>query len=187
MRGEEMVNKLQAGGLTVTKLPVIVFDHPVLKLLGDALGQPIDGIMGFTLFARYKVTIDYQVRRMTFEPVDFKQRDLIKDISDRMMGPKVAKRRVLAPLGVWGLRLGEATGGVESLGVPIAGVDPDSPASAAGLLKGDVITSIDGRWTASAIDVFAAAADVPAGQPATVLLLRQGQEMSLDVTPADGA
>jgi hypothetical protein len=187
MRGEAEVKKLEAGGLTVTKLPVIVFDHPTLKLLGEALGQRIDGIMGFTLFARYKVTIDYQARRMTFEPVDFQQRDLIKDMSNRLMGPKVAKRRVLAPLGLWGLRLGDATGGVESPGVPVAGVEPGSPAAVAGLLKGDVITSLDGRWTATVTDVFAAAADAPAGRAATVLFLRKGREMSVEVTPADGA
>jgi C-terminal processing protease CtpA/Prc len=181
------VKKLQAGGLTVTKLPVIVFDHPVLKLLGDALGQPIDGIMGFTLFARYKVTIDYQSRRMTFEPVNFQMRDLMKDMSNRLMGPKVAKRRVLSSLGVWGLRLGTATGGLETPGVPIEAVEPGSPAAVAGLLPGDVITTMDGRWTASVTDVFAAAADAQPGQPATVVFLRQGREMSLEVTPADGA
>jgi PDZ domain/Aspartyl protease len=187
MRGEAEVKELQAGGLTVTKLPVIVFDHPTLKMLGEALAQPIDGIMGFTLFARYKVTIDYQLQRMTFAPVDFKQRDLIKDMSNRLMGPKVAKRRVLAPLGLWGLRLGKATGGIESPGVTVTEVEPGSPAAAAGILKGDVITSLDGRWTATVTDVFAAAADAPAGRPATVLFLRQGREMSLQVIPADGA
>lgn len=186
MRGEDEVKKLEAGGLTVTKLPVIVFDHPTLKLLGEALGQPIDGIMGFTLFARYKVTIDYQSKLMTFAPVNFQVRDLMKDMSNRMMGPKVAKRRVLAPLGVWGLRLGEAIGGVDSPGIPITAVEPGSPAAAAGLQKGDVITSLDGRWTATPSDVFAAAADAPAGRPATVVVLRKGTEIALEVTPADG-
>ena len=61
MRGEAEVAKLQVGDLTATKLPVIVFDHPALKVLGDVLGRPIDGIIGFTFFARYKTTIDYQV------------------------------------------------------------------------------------------------------------------------------
>lgn len=186
MRGEAEVKKLEAGGLTVTKLPVIVFDHPTLKLLGEALGQPIDGIMGFTLFARYKVTIDYQSKLMTFAPVNFQVRDLMKDMSNRMMGPKVAKRRVLAPLGVWGLRLGEAIGGVDSPGIPITAVETGSPAAAAGLQKGDVITSLDGRWTATPSDVFAAAADAPAGRPATVVVLRKGTEIALEVTPADG-
>ncbi len=59
MRGEAEVNKLQIGELTAMKLPVIVLDHPVLKALEDMTGRHIDGLMGFTFFARYKTTIDY--------------------------------------------------------------------------------------------------------------------------------
>ncbi len=50
---------------------MIVLDHPILKALGDFLGRPLDGIIGYTFFARYRTTIDYQARQMTFEPVDF--------------------------------------------------------------------------------------------------------------------
>jgi PDZ domain/Aspartyl protease len=187
MRGEAEIAKLEAGGLTAAKLPVIVFDHPVLQALGDMLGRRIDGIMGFTLFARYKTTIDYQTRRMTFEPVDYEVRDLLKELPDRMLGPKVAKERVLAPLGVWGIRLGHPTGGLDAPGVPVAAVDDDSPARRGGLAPGDVITTLDGRWTASIADVFAAAADAEPGRPAEVVILRDGKEMTLTVTPADGA
>jgi hypothetical protein len=88
MRGEAEVAKLQVGDLTATKLPVIVFNHPALKVLGDVLGAPIDGIIGFTFFARYKTTIDYQVNEMTFEPVDFQIRDLLRELPDRLAGPK---------------------------------------------------------------------------------------------------
>ncbi len=84
MRGEAEVAKLQVGDLTATKLPVIVFDHPTLKVLGDVLGRPIDGIIGFTFFARYKTTIDYQAGQMTFEPVDFQIRDLLRELPDRL-------------------------------------------------------------------------------------------------------
>jgi hypothetical protein len=187
MRGEAEIAKLEAGDLTAAKLPVIVFDHPVLQALGDMLGRRIDGIMGFTLFARYKTTIDYQTRRMTFEPVDYEVRDLLKELPDRMLGPKVAKKRVLAPLGVWGIRLGHPTGGLDAPGVPVAAVDDDSAARRGGLAPGDVITTLDGRWTASIADVFAAAADAEPGRPAEVVILRDGKEMTLTVTPADGA
>src|SRR5208337_2083951 len=44
MRGEAKVAKLQVGNLTATKLPVIIFDHPALKVLGNVIGAPIDGI-----------------------------------------------------------------------------------------------------------------------------------------------
>ena len=187
MRGEAEIDKLQAGELSAARLPVIVFDHPVLSALGDAIGRRIDGIMGFTLFARYRTTIDYQTREMTFVPVDYEVRDLLKELPDRMLGPKVARERVLSPLGVWGIRLGRPTGGLEDPGVPVAAVDDGSPAHRGGLMPGDVITTLDGRWTASIADVFAAAADAEPGRPAEVVILRGGKEMTLTVTPADGA
>jgi hypothetical protein len=186
MRGEAEIDELRAGDLTVAKLPVIVLDHPILKALGDVLGHRIDGIMGFTLFARYKTTIDYQARQMSFEPVAYRVRDLLKELPERMLGPKVARHRVLAPAGLWGLRLGEPTGGLDSPGVPIAAVADGSPAAQGGLKAGDVITALDGRWTATTEDVFAAAADVEPGRAATVVLLRDGKEMTLAITPADG-
>lgn len=187
MRGEAVVDKLQVGELTAAKLPVIVFDHPILGALGDAVDRRIDGIMGFTFFARYKTTLDYQAHRMTFEPVDFAVRDLLKDLPDRLMGPKVTRRRVLAPLGVWGLRLGEPTGALDSPGVAIAAVEDGSPAHRAGLKPGDVLTSLDGRWTTSIADVFHAAADVEPGRATAVVILRDGKEQTLTVTPAEGA
>jgi len=182
MRGEAEAAKLRVGELTVEKLPVVIFDHPALKILGQVLGRPVDGIIGFTFFARYKTTIDYQLNEMTFEPVDFRVRDLMKDLPARLAGPKTAKRRVLAPWGLWGLKLG----GVDD-GVSVASVLADSPASAAGLKPGDVLTSIDDRWTSSTPDVFAAAADVAPGQAVPVVVRRDGKELVLTLRPEDGA
>ena len=46
MRGEAEVAKLQVGDLTTTKLPVIVLDHPALKILGEALAVQSMGSSG---------------------------------------------------------------------------------------------------------------------------------------------
>ena len=54
MRGEAEVDKLQVGDLAVAKLPVIVFDHPLLSALEEMTGRPIDGLMGFTFFGATK-------------------------------------------------------------------------------------------------------------------------------------
>jgi membrane-associated protease RseP (regulator of RpoE activity) len=186
MRGEAEVAKLQVGDLIATKLPVIVFDHPALRVLGEVLGRPIDGIIGFTFFARYRATIDYQVNQMTFEPVEFQIRDLLKELPDRLAGPKTARRRVLAPGGLWGLRLGKPTGGLDSPGVPITEVLSSSPAALAGLKPGDVLTTIDNRWTTSIADAYAAAADAEPCRDIRVIILRDGKEQTLTVRPADG-
>ncbi len=187
MRGEAEIDRLETGELKATKLPAVVFDHPALGVLSRGLGRQIDGIIGFTLFARYTTTIDYQARRMTFRPVDFAMRDLLKELPDRLMGPKTAKKRVLAPAALWGIRLGKEIPGVDSPGMPVAEVLPDSPAARAGLKAGDVVTSLDGRWTVSVADVYAAASGVPPGRKAEVMILRDGKEQTLILEPADGA
>ena len=96
LRGEAEINNLEVGELTVAKLPVIILDHPVLKVLEQATGHQIDGLIGFTFFARYKTTIDYHAHQMTFEPIDYQVRDLMKELPERLMGPKVIRHRVLA-------------------------------------------------------------------------------------------
>jgi PDZ domain/Aspartyl protease len=186
MRGEAVVDRLKVGRLTAEKLPVIVLDHPVLKALEDVTKRPIDGIMGFTFFARFKTTIDYHAHEMTFEPITYEVRDLLKELPDRLMRPKVAERHVLAPNGLWGLRVGEPTDGLNSLGVPIVKVLDRSPASMGGLKAGDLLCTVDGRWITSIADLYHAAAKVPPGRKITVIVSRDGKELSLSITPSDG-
>jgi hypothetical protein len=186
MRGEAEVNRLQVGDLTADKLPVIVLDHPVLSALEDVTGRKIDGIMGFTFFARFKTTIDYHAREMSFEPITYQVRNLLKELPDRLLGPKVAQRRVVAPSGLWGLRLGEQTGGGPSQGAAVLKVLEGSPAGQAGLKAGDVLTTIDGRWVTSVADAYHAAANVPLGEQVTIVILRDGKELTLSIKPANG-
>lgn len=184
MRGEGEIKDLEIGGLSAHDLPVVVMDHPTLKALGGFLGKPLDGIMGFTFFARYRTTIDYQAKRMSFAPVDFEVRNLIKDLPDRLAGPKVARERILAPAGLWGLALGEPAG--DGSGVKVGAVKPGSAAEAAGLRAGDLLTTLDGRWTTGAADAYAAAAGVAAGRDAEVVVVRDGAEVRLTVRPVGG-
>ena len=124
----------KVGELTADKLPVIVLDHPVLTALEDVTGRQIDGIMGFTFFARFKTTIDYHAREMTFEPINYQVRDLLKELPDRLMGPKVAaaaRGGTLRDCGdcVWVSR----PTGSNRRAWPIVKVLDGSPASRAGL------------------------------------------------------
>jgi hypothetical protein len=186
MRGEGAIDKLRVGDLTARDIPAIVLDHPVLKALGDVLQRPLDGIIGYTFFARYRTTIDYQARELTFTPVDFQVRDLMKDLPGRLTGPKVAKTIHLAPRGLWGLILGAPTGGISSPGVPIRTVLPGSPADVSGLRAGDILTSLDGRWTTTIADAFAAAATVDPGRAVPLAIVREGHERTITVAPRDG-
>jgi hypothetical protein len=185
MRGEARVKTLEVGDLLAKDLPVIVLDHPTLTALGGFLRRPIDGIIGFTFFARYKTTIDYQKDEMTFEPVDYEVKDLMKELPNRLSGPRVARKRVLAPGGVLGLNVGPATDD-SSPGVPITTVLPDSPAAAAGLKVGDVLTTLDGRWTTSVSDAYAAAQGLAPGKPVEAVVVREGKDVTLVITPRAG-
>jgi membrane-associated protease RseP (regulator of RpoE activity) len=184
MRGEGKIKALEVGDLKAKDIPVIVLDHPTLKALGGFLGKPLDGIIGFTFFARYRTTIDYQAKLMTLEPVDFEVRDLLKDLPDRLAGPKIARKKYLAPSGLWGLTLGEPADG--GTGVTIKTVRPGSPAELAGLKPGDVLTTLDGRWTSNATDAYTAANGATVDQPVDVVILRAGEELKIQVKPLGG-
>lgn len=186
MRGEGEIELLEAGGMKATKVPVMILDHPVLSALEEMTDRHIDGLIGFTFFARYKTTIDYQTHRMTFEPVDFKVRDLLKELPDKLLGPKVVRRHVIAPLALWGIRLGKVVESLSSPGVRIDSIMEDSPAARAGLKPDDVLISADGRWTTSVTDVFQAAANIPPGHPTELVILRNGQRETVNITPTDG-
>jgi membrane-associated protease RseP (regulator of RpoE activity) len=184
MRGEAKVKALEVGDLLAKDLPVIVLDHPTLTALGGFLGRPIDGIIGFTFFARYKTTIDYQKNEMTFEPVDYEVKDLMKELPTKLAGPKIERRRVLSPGGIIGMAVGEPGEGPS--GVSIVSVLADSPANAAGLKPGDLLTTLDGRWITSVADAYAAAESLTPGKAVAVVVMRAGTEMSLMVTPRAG-
>lgn len=187
-RGEERVKELKVGDLTASDLSVVVMDHPALRALGAQLGRRLDGIIGFTFFARYKTTIDYAAREMTFEPVDFALPDLLKDLPARLAGPKVARRVVLAPGALFGLTVAPPADGdaAPGAGVSVTAVAPGSAAAAAGLRPGDLLTALDGRWTTSVADAYAAAAAATPGRPVAAVVLRGGQEHTLTVTPREG-
>jgi membrane-associated protease RseP (regulator of RpoE activity) len=185
VRGEAQIDRLQLGDLTARDVPVIVLDHPVLRELGNALGRRLDGIVGYTFFARYRTTIDYQARTMSFEPVDFRVVNLMQDLPERLVGPKVARQVVLAAGGLWGMTLNAPAEGLEAPGVPIREVLAGSPAAQAGLRPGDILTVLGGRWTTSITDVYAAAAAAP-DPNVSVVILRDGHEHTLTVRPKPG-
>ncbi|GAA1352401.1 S1C family serine protease [Falsarthrobacter nasiphocae] len=72
-----------------------------------------------------------------------------------------------------------------SAGALVNSVVENSPASKAGLKKGDVITSVDSLVVEDAKSLTAAVRTFPAGQSATLTILRDGKEQQLKVTVGD--
>lgn len=68
-------------------------------------------------------------------------------------------------------------------GVRIEDVDPDSPASKAGLRSGDVVVEVDGERVRSARQFSRLIQESPTGRSVTLGVMRDGARQSIEVTP----
>jgi Aspartyl protease/PDZ domain len=178
--GQFKIKSLEVGGLKAENLSTIVMDHPTVAAMAKAVG-PIEGIVGFSFFARYRMTIDYQAKELTFVPTKFQPPDMLAKLMTMLMAPKdKVEKRILVPAGLWGFRVGKDKDD-DRPGIDVEKVFTDSPAARAGLKKGDRLLTLDGRWTDSVIDCYAAATHVPPGTVARLTVLRDGKEMELNV------
>jgi membrane-associated protease RseP (regulator of RpoE activity) len=187
--GDVKVKSLEVGGQKAEEVAAVVMDHPTVEAISQALG-PIDGIVGFPFFARFKMTLDYQSRTMTFVPSGFKPPDVLKAMEAVLMSAVVqagneVPPKVLAPAAQWGM-VPRKTSGDEEAGVTLAEVLPGSAAAAAGLKAGDRLLTLDGRWTDSLTDLYTAAEYVKPGTAVAVRIRRDGKERELKVRPVSG-
>ena len=183
------VESLAVGGVTATKLPAVVMDHPTVRAISDAFEDEhgkIEGIVGFPFFGRYSTTIDYQAKEMTLKPTDFTPGDLLNDVMKTLMSAgEKSEPKVVGAAGLWGLTLGK-DGDDTDPGVDVRQVFADGPAARAGLKPGDRVLTIDGRWADSLADAYLAASLVKPGRSAGVTVRRDGKELKLPLTPVKG-
>jgi hypothetical protein len=184
---EVKVEELEVGTEKATDQPAIVMDHPLVELMAKKLG-PLYGIVGFPFFARYKMTIDYQAQTLTLVPNGYKPANVMRSIESTMFqmlagGPQPAK--VLSPAGQWGLTAHKPAGD-DGAGVVVKEVLPGGAAATAGIKPGDRVLSIDGRWTDTLADLYAAAGHVKPGETAPVSLQRDRKPLIVKVTPRGG-
>jgi hypothetical protein len=181
--GTNNIKTLEVGQLKADNISAIIADHPTITLIDKLLG-PVDGIIGLSLFGKYKMTIDYQAKEMTFDPVNFTPPDMMKSVMAMLTNPNAAKKLV-APAGQWGMRVTKDAKDEEA-GVVIQEVLPGSAAATAGLKPGDRLLTIDSRWTDTVPDCYQAASFVRPGVTARVTVLREGKEVELKVKVAAG-
>ena len=183
------VDKLQVGGVTATDLPAVVMDHPTVEAISAAFEDEygkIEGIVGFPFFARYATTVDYQKKELVLKPTDYKPADYLGDLMQRLMSAsdKGNQPRVVGSAGLWGFSVRKADD--DKPGVLVSEVFKDSPADKAGLKTSDRLLTLDGRWTDSPGDAYIAASLVKLGRTAMVVVLRDGKDVTLKVTPTKG-
>lgn len=186
MGGPKTIQTLEIGAVKLQNVPAIVMDHPTVGAMAKVLG-PIEGIIGFPFFARYKTTVDYQKRELTLVPNGYEPKDVMQGLMEKLMNPPKGKPepRILAPAALWGFQVEKANDDTQE-GVTVTRVLPDSPAAQAGLQPGDRLLTLDGRWTDSVVDTYAAAEAIKPGQKVVVVVLRKGQRLELSITPRAG-
>jgi hypothetical protein len=186
MPGQVRIQKLEVGTLAAEDIQAIVFDHPTVKAIAEVFG-PIDGIVGFPFFARFRTAIDYQSKTLTFTPNGYQPGDVLQKLMATLLKPRRASDgpRIVGGQGLWGMRI-EKGDGDNDAGVMVADVLAGGPAAKAGIKSGDRLLTLDGRWTDTVIDCYHAAAAVKAGSPAECELSRDGKPLKLTVTPAAG-
>lgn len=192
MMGQVTIKDFQVGDVKAENVNAMIMNHPTVEAFSDAFKEKygsIEGIVGFPFFARYKMTVDYAAKEMTFVPSGYKPGDVMQDLMQTIMGsfgssgkpqPKIA-----APAGLWGLELAKDKAD-EDAGVDVKAVLGGGPAAEAGLKAGDRVLTIDGRWTDSVTDAYQAASFVKPGKPTVVVVKRDGKEMKLTVSPKTG-
>lgn len=186
------------GGARLTRLKARIEDP--FQLVGmNALGLPgasIDGILGFTILARFRLEIDPTRDRMTWTRIDFEPREPFipkRQPNEKppagvqalnMLGPMAKLAAMLTggkqpedqvhPRGFFGLELEEAEGVVR-----VARVLENTPVAKAGVRTGDIVVRLKGQEIKTPKDARNAVSEVQPGERVP-LLLKRGSE-SVDV------
>ncbi len=183
--GAKTLDTLEIGGVKMEKVPVMVMDHPTVSAISKALG-PIDGLIGFPFFARYKTTVDYQKKELTFTPNGYIPGDAMQGLMEKMTkGGGKQPAAIVGAAALWGFTA-EKAGGDEEAGVVVKEVLAGSPAALGGLKVGDRLLTLDGRWTDSLADTLTATSLVKPGRNIEVIVKRGSKELKLTVKPARG-
>jgi membrane-associated protease RseP (regulator of RpoE activity) len=186
--GEVTVPTLEVGDVKAEKVPAMVMDHPTVEAISTAFKKeagPIDGIVGFPFFARYKMTLDYRAKTMTFVPNGYNPPNVTEAMMAALLKNADGGVKILAPAAQWGMICDKGEKD-EDPGVTVKEVMPGSAAEKAGLKKGDRVLTIDGRWTDSLPDLYTAAGYIKPGKAAPVVIKRDGKEMEFQVKPTSG-
>jgi len=175
--GETNIENLTWGGATVHNVPAMVMDHPTVKLMATHFG-PIEGIVGFPFFAKFRMTLNYQKAQVTLEANDYVPEDLLQGTINRFFSqeksiPNPMKRS-------FGVLL-DAKPSTEPCGLVVKEVLPGSAAAAAGLLRDDVVVSLAGRWTDQHPELYRILADIKPKEAVTLEIVRKNQPMKLTI------
>lgn len=188
MQGEGVVKEMQFGDAKAKDIPVMIFDHPAITAMSEILGKRFDGILGYTFFARYRTTIDYEKKRLWFEPVRETTENVAAALPERMLNPgKTVPTRVVVPRhNAVGIEIEMQPGDqtkAEPPDVKISKIHPGSPAQIAGLKQGDILVSFGPHWLFQPSDLADALHGCTPGEKVILVIKRENQLRELSVIP----
>lgn len=195
------IGKLELeGGLTLDKVPCRVEDPFQMTGMNkmNVAGARLDGFMGYSVLARFRITYDFTDSHLVWEPLDWSPPEVFGLRGKGGKPPKeveamsglttfasalIGKRPdpVLEHRGLIGLEL-EAKGDEVFVKRALKG----SPAEAAGLQPGDQILEYDGKDIDSLKRLLDLAGKKKAGAKATLRFKRGGEEKTCELEAIQG-
>ncbi|MBI3824194.1 MAG: clan AA aspartic protease, partial [Planctomycetes bacterium] len=103
--GAAKIKELELGEFKSEDVSCMIMNHPTVAAIASFVG-PIEGILGFTFYSKYKMSIDYEKKLITFEPNTYEPGDVMKMMMARFTAPKSVREapKILAPAGLLGIR-----------------------------------------------------------------------------------
>lgn len=188
------------GGPELRKLKIRVEDP--FQLVGmNSLGLPgikLDGLMGFSVLARYRITLDPTHKRMIWTRLDFEPAESPDDVpavrkedmplelqAMNLLGPAMKFAAFFVGKQPETLRLPQGYAGFaiaeNDKSIKVTKVEQDSPAAKAGLAVGDEIVKCDGKDVESTKSLTEKLEKKGAGAKLRLGLKRAGAEKELEI------
>ena len=188
------------GGAKLSKIKARVEDP--FQLVGmNAMGLPgksIDGILGYTILARFKMEFDPTKDRMTWTRLDFDPEEpFVPKNFEAREDPGVKAMSAIGPLMkvmsmVTGKQPEDVLHGQGILGIEfdadlkITAVLADSPAEKAGVKVGDRLATLGGKSLKAPKDAHEAISTVKVGDRVKLSVERDGKTIDSEVTAVEG-
>ena len=193
------------GGPKLEKLKIRVEDP--FQLVGmNSLGLPgvkLDGLMGFSVLARYRITLDPTHRRMIWTRLDFHPKESPDDVpalkkedmpvelqAMNMLGPAMKFAAIFVgkqpetkrlPQGYAGFAMAD-----KDKKFMVTQVMAHSAAANSGLMPGDEIIKCDGKAVSAVADFTKIMEKKAAGSKLSMTVRRSGVEKELELTLEEG-
>lgn len=184
--GQFFAKSMELGDAKAENVAVTVADHPTVEAISKLFG-PIEGIVGYSFFGNFHMTIDYQAQELTFAPGKHKVEDVMQAMMNTIMGKMNDRQKtvVLSAPALWGFHA-DKDGSDDEAGLVVRSVAKGGAAEAAGLQVNDRVLTIDGRWTDSVSELYDVVSRIKAGASVLVGVQRGSQELKLKLAPRAG-